>query len=156
MTLIFPSITGAFYPNYFIQTSNDSVDEREAFETLGGRDPCNSVYFSGFEPKYIGPLYQTKVKELFKDIIPNLDHIKVSFDNGTSKIYATIKNYEDLVDNGVFDDSRLAVYVPGRVIPEVYWAVKMRKLVKHQPVLSVMQCVHVLFNCYYSVFISVV
>jgi ATP-dependent RNA helicase TDRD9 len=130
--------TGAFYPNYFIQTSNDGADEREAFAILGGRDPCNTVYFSGFDPKYIGPLYQKKVKELFYDVIPNLDHVKVSFDNGTSKIYVTIKNYDNQVDDGVFDNNRLTAYVPGRVIPEVYSAIKMRKSSDY-PILTVMK-----------------
>lgn len=41
-------ICGAFYPNYFVRSSEGGqIDEALAVRTLGGRDPYTTVYFTG-------------------------------------------------------------------------------------------------------------
>ncbi|CAG9820352.1 unnamed protein product [Phaedon cochleariae] len=57
--LIIKIITaGAFYPNFFVRAP-DCVqqDEREAVKMVGGRNPFQSVYFTGLDPTQPGPLY---------------------------------------------------------------------------------------------------
>lgn len=63
-------MAGAFYPNYFIPMSvgGKELMERQSFTELGGRDPCNTVFFTGFDhEKYIGPLYTLQIKKLLSE-----------------------------------------------------------------------------------------
>lgn len=114
-------ICGAFYPYYFYTSS---VLERESFHILAGRDPCNTVFFKGFDPNYIGVLYEKNIKQLFKDIAP-MQELKVTFDNNSQRIFVTFSNSTKYYDdkNDIFIES-----MPGRVLTEIYKAVKMRKL----------------------------
>lgn len=120
-------IAGAFYPNFFIRSGvNEEIGDREAYHRLNGRDPCNTVYFSGFDQKYIGPLYQQNIKELLKDCTPDPRSMLVSFDNSSEKIFVTFRkidedSYQTKGDSGV-------EIVPGQVATEVYKAVKYQKL----------------------------
>lgn len=47
-------IAGAFYPQYFLQVSEDEGRERDAVRTLGGLDPRNTVSKSCELVKYCG------------------------------------------------------------------------------------------------------
>lgn len=57
---------GAFYPNYFIRSSNaGQIDEREAVKTLSGRDPYRTVYMSSMSRDQPGQLYISNIKKYF-------------------------------------------------------------------------------------------
>lgn len=112
------NFAGAFYPNYFLRSTHDEKTDREAFQQVGGRDPETTVFFGGFNHKYIGQLYTLDIKRYFEKLeIPN-DRIRVSFDDTNEKIFVTFKR------NKI--DSETEV-VPGKVVTEVYKAVKLRK-----------------------------
>lgn len=119
-------ILGAFYPNYFLRTpSLDADSERETFRTLGGRDPCNTVYFMGFESKYIGQLYVQQIKDIFKQAAIQAKNIDVRFEQGSQKIYITFK---DDLENDEKDSKNFMIAIPGRIRYEVYKAIKIRQL----------------------------
>lgn len=79
-------ICGAFYPNYFVRSSEGGqIDEEDAVRRLGGRDPFTTVYFTGKPSEQPGQLYVSNVKNLLKDCA---EQMKVTFDSGTSgKVY---------------------------------------------------------------------
>lgn len=117
-------IAGAFYPNYFVRSSDGAQsNERDAFHTLGGRDPCNTVFLTGLDPKYIGLIYQQTIINMFKDCAQLRQNITVSFDNSGQKIYITFakNSHAKKMELNVED-------MPGRVQIEIYKAVKMRKI----------------------------
>lgn len=120
---------GAFYPYYFYTSP---VIERESFHILGGRDPCNTVFFKGFDPDYVGLLYEKNIKDMFTDIIP-LKDIKVNFDDNSQRVYVTFSNNDKYREMS----SNLVDLMPGRVLTEVYKAIKMRKL-KANTTISIM------------------
>lgn len=120
-------IAGAFYPNYFIRSNSCNDDgDRLAFHRLNGRDPCNTVYFSGFDQKYIGPLYQKTIKNLLKDCTPDSRNMIVTFDNTSEKIFVTFRKRAD-EQYQMPGDSGVEV-VPGQVATEVYKAIKYHQL----------------------------
>lgn len=118
-------IAGAFYPNYFVRSSDGGAqaNERDAFHTLGGRDPCNTVFLTGLDPKYLGIIYQQTIIDMFQDCAKLRQNISVSFDNSGQKIYITFAKNTNVkkLELNVED-------MPGRVQIEVYKAVKMRKI----------------------------
>lgn len=119
-------IAGAFYPNFFVRSSDGSgsqANERDAFHTLGGRDPCNTVFLTGLDPKYIGIIYQQTIIDMFKDCAQLRQNINVSFDNSGQKIYLTFAKNTNVnkVELNVEE-------MPGRVQVEIYKAIKMRKI----------------------------
>lgn len=120
-------ISGAFYPNFFMRsTSNRRQSEREHFEVIGGRDPCNTVYFTGFEQKYLRNIYTTSIKDLFikHKVTDDPKKIKVAFDVGSQKVFVTFRT-----DGKIDDQKEYGVACqPGFVITEVYKAIKMRNL----------------------------
>lgn len=114
-------IAGAFYPNFFVRSADGSQsNERDAFQKLGGRDPCNTVFLTGLDPKFVGIIYQQTIIDMFKDCTGFRQDIKISFDNSGQKIYITFAKHKNL-ELKVED-------MPGRVQIEVYKAVKMRKI----------------------------
>ncbi|XP_054743401.1 probable ATP-dependent RNA helicase spindle-E [Anastrepha obliqua] len=126
MTIILKIIiAGAFYPNYFTRSNlNDTERERGIYHTLCGNDPCNTVYFTGFNTRHIGQLYAGSIKDLFRAVRIHPKNIEVRFQPGAERVFVTFKNDRD-------DDSEGGAYrlvVPGRVCPEVYKAVRMRML----------------------------
>jgi ATP-dependent RNA helicase TDRD9 len=129
-------IAGAFYPHYFVKTNTGLMAERQAYADLGCRDPFSTIYFRGFETKYFAPLYQKRVKQLLAEAAPP-ERMKVSADQGCQKIYVTFKSYENNVDTGVAENDVRKSYVPGRIVPEVYWALKLRQA-EFRPELNVL------------------
>ncbi|XP_067635728.1 probable ATP-dependent RNA helicase spindle-E [Eurosta solidaginis] len=118
-------IAGAFYPNYFTRSNlNDTERERGIYHTLCGNDPCSTVYFTGFNARHIGQLYTGSIKELFRAVHIHPRNIEVRFQTGTERVFVTFKKEEDDEDDG----GRLKLYVPGRVLPEIYKAVRLRML----------------------------
>lgn len=110
------AISGAFYPNYFVRSSEGGqVDEAMAVRTLGGRDPYTTVYFTGKPPEQPGQLYVSKIKDVLGDCGNDMH---VSFDSGGSgKAYIQFRK-----------GSSKGLQLPGKILPEVYRAVKYRQL----------------------------
>lgn len=121
-------IAGAFYPNIFVRKTPDNDYPRDAFRTIDGHDPRNTVYFKGFPRNNIRCLYTEATKAVFvKSGIVDAEHsedVRVLFDDGTEKVYITFKSMMEVSDKGDYGVERM----PGRVATEVYKAVKMRKL----------------------------
>lgn len=119
-------IAGAFYPNYFIRDSPVRVrTEREMFESLGGNNPCNTVYFTNFDSKYVRHIYIKAIKNYFvkSNVVDDPDKVKVTIENGSHKIFVTFKvtsKKDDKRDYGFAS-------MPGFVATEVYKAIKMRQ-----------------------------
>lgn len=100
---------------------HDEKNDREAFQQVGGRDPETTVFFAGFNQKYIGQLYTLDIKRFFKACEIPKENIRVSFDDTNEKIFITFKR--NVIDTA----SDVVEVVPGKVVTEVYKAVKMRK-----------------------------
>lgn len=117
-------IAGAFYPNFFVRSAEGSrANERDAYQVLGGRDPCNTVFLTGLDPKYVGIIYQQSIIDMFKDCAGLRHNIKISFDNSGQKIFITFAK------NAAVKPMELKIEdMPGRVQIEIYKAVKMRKI----------------------------
>ncbi|CAD0203892.1 unnamed protein product [Chrysodeixis includens] len=116
-------LAGAFYPQYFVQVSEDESREREAVRTLGGLDPRNTVYIKNFPDNQPGEVYATAIKKaIFKHIS---DEPRVSFDKNSKKIYLT---FNDGVDEMSGAQNRGDPSIPGQVVLPVYKAVKARQL----------------------------
>lgn len=112
------TFAGAFYPNYFMRSPHNEKTDRDAFQDVGGRDPETTVFFSNFNHKYIGQLYTLEIKRFFKQCDIPKEDIRVSFDDTNEKIFVTFKRNK--IDE-------MKEVVPGKVVTEVYKAVKMRK-----------------------------
>lgn len=111
-------IAGAFYPNYFVQQQIGSENNfLEAYKCVGGRDPRNTIYFTGFSSNYIRPLYTKSIKNYFvaNDVVDeeNANDIIVSFDFN-SKVFVTFNT-----------DERSAI---GNIPSAVYKSIKMNEL----------------------------
>lgn len=122
-------IAGAFYPNYFSRSTKlkRSLDA-DGFKTLGGRDPSDSVYFTGFKSDDLPHIYIKSIRDIlirFKVISPKDAHnVIVSHDGLSEKVYVTFrKNGKegDMKDYGV-------ACQPGFVLTEIYKAIKMRMI----------------------------
>lgn len=118
-------LLGAFYPHYFVRTSNE-MEDRETFRTINGRNPCNTVFFTGFEEKYIRPLYVQSIKKLLKPCTNSPDNIQVAFDEGNEKVYVTFKQTKASLEANVDPDLNFVEMGPGQVAIEVYKALKLR------------------------------
>ncbi|KAH8383191.1 hypothetical protein KR009_007200 [Drosophila setifemur] len=122
-------IAGAFYPNYFLRSKRSCpAQDREVFQVISGLDPCRTVYFTNFQPGYMGELYTRRIKELFQEAKIPPENIDVTFQHGSQKVFVTFKE-EDFDE----DKSDLIV-VPGLVKLEVYKAVRMRLSQINRPV----------------------
>ncbi|XP_017954934.1 probable ATP-dependent RNA helicase spindle-E [Drosophila navojoa] len=114
-------IAGAFYPNYFMRSNKANADyDRSLYQTICGNDPCRTVYFTNFEPRYMGELYTRRIKELFLEAKIPPENIDVTFQHGSEKLFVTFKPDDEDTD------TTKVVQVPGRVMTEVYKAVRMR------------------------------
>lgn len=114
-------IAGAFYPNYFMRSNNLNADyDRSLFQSICGNDPCRTVFFTHYEPRYMGELYTRRIKELFLEVKIPPESMDVTFLHGSEKVFVTFKSDDDDMD------TTKVVQVPGRVMTEVYKAVRMR------------------------------
>lgn len=130
-TILKVVIAGAFYPNFFATPPiTNPMIERDVFHGLNGRDPENTVFFTGFRQEHIRQLYVDSIRDLFRDTVvdaENIDRIKISFDPNSEKVFVTFEHLHQ------FDDDRIdwetkRCSLPGKVLTEVYKAVKMRKM----------------------------
>uniref|UniRef100_A0A1A9UIK5 Probable ATP-dependent RNA helicase spindle-E n=1 Tax=Glossina austeni TaxID=7395 RepID=A0A1A9UIK5_GLOAU len=116
-------IAGAFYPNYFTRTNlNDFVREHGIYQVLCGNDPCNTVYFTNFDNRYIGQLYTRSFKELFKSAHIYPEDIEVRFQPGSQRVFITFNNEANFGSEDIVE----RLMVPGRVRPEIFKAIRMR------------------------------
>lgn len=119
-------IAGGFYPNFFTR-SLIHIDDyaRGAFQSIGTRDPRNTVYYTGFDRDHVRCLYTKPIKRTFIDngIVPSEKTVQVNFDYGSNKTFITFKNDADdyHYENGTES-------MPGKVCTEVYKSLKMREL----------------------------
>ncbi|KAG4078989.1 hypothetical protein HA402_001644 [Bradysia odoriphaga] len=118
-------IAGAFYPHYFVRSS-DEMEDRETFRTINGRNPCNTVFFSGFEEKYIRPLYVQSIKKLLKSCTNSPDNIQVTFDEGNEKVFVSFKQTKASLEANIDPDLHFVEMGPGQVAIEVYKALKLK------------------------------
>lgn len=122
-------IAGAFYPHYYARsTRNKREAEVSNFKQLCGRDPCDTVYFSGFDADCCRHFYIERIKDFFirQKVVEkeNAHKLKITFDDLAKKVFVTFKKSgkeDDIKDYGVAAQ-------PGFVLTEVYKSIKMRKL----------------------------
>lgn len=125
-------IAGAFYPNYYAtQTIDNPMVERDVFHTMNGRDPENTVYFSGFRTENIRELYVDSIRNIFRDQVvdkEDLDCVKISFDENSEKVFVTFDMNKNFNEDNRTDWETKHITIPGKTLTEVYKAVKMRKM----------------------------
>ncbi|KAM3962437.1 tudor domain containing 9 protein spindle E [Aphomia sociella] len=115
-------IAGAFYPQYFVQVSQDESREREAMKILDGHNPRNTVYLKNFPENQPGEVYAAAIKNAVKQHIR--DEPRVTFDKNSRKVYLTFSDVKCLKTNKSSGDPT----IPGQVLLPVYKAVKARVL----------------------------
>ncbi|XP_030375012.1 probable ATP-dependent RNA helicase spindle-E [Scaptodrosophila lebanonensis] len=124
-------IAGAFYPNYFMCKNKTNLSqEREVYHIVGGNDPCRTVYFTNFEPRYMGELYTEKIKEIFKQTNIPPENIDVTFQHGSEKVFITFKCKDSSNDGNTTE----TIKKQGRVVTEVYKALRLRMICLHHPI----------------------
>lgn len=134
-------IAGAFYPNYFSRSSRNRREIIEQqFKTLCGKDPCNTVYFTGFLPDYLPHIYLDRIRNIFTST-PNgesvvgtndLHNIQVTHAIGTEKVCVTFRKNgkeDDLQEYGV-------ACQPGFVLTEVFKSQLLTSTSHEIPILS--------------------
>lgn len=125
-------IAGAFYPNFFatLPITNPMV-ERDIFRAMNGRDPDNTVFFTGFRKDHIRQLYVDSIQQIFRNTVVDEDDIgcvKVSFDTDSEKVFVTFDIDRSVNDGDRKDWMTQRCSIPGKTLMEVYKAVKMRKM----------------------------
>lgn len=125
-------IAGAFLPYYFTQNANDDYMEREVCKILSNLQPHNTVYFKNMNNNLLGTLYQNQIQQHFvrNKVCSNPDNIKVTFDlNKSQKVFVTFLNGNTLFDDGYAKKVGDGNVVCGKILPEVYKSVNMRRLI---------------------------
>lgn len=122
-------ISGAFYPHFFARSSINSDDyTRTAFQSIGTRDPRNTIYYTGFDREHLRYLYKKSIKNIFieNDVVPMemAKCVRVNFDPGSNKTFVTFK-YDENADYRFENGNEL---MPGKICPEVYKSLRMRDL----------------------------
>lgn len=118
-------IAGAFYPNYFSRSTRTQRERiEEQFKTMCGKDPCNTVYFTGFKPDYLPHIYFDRIRHIFTSTqgdnaivdAKDVHKIQVTHAVGTEKILVTFRK-----NNKGDDLKRYGVACqPGFVLTEVF------------------------------------
>lgn len=125
-------IAGAFYPNFYsTPVISNPMIERDVYRCLNGRDPNNTVFFTGFRQDYIRQLYVDSIRNLFRETVvdsKNIDRVKVSFDGMSEKVYVTFDVSQNNECHRQDDWITRHCSLPGKTQTEVYKAVKMRKM----------------------------
>lgn len=121
-------IAGAFIPFYFIQTAPSDTTERDAFVEVNDQDVRRSFYFRDVEQQYIGLYNDILKKEIVQlGICNKINDIDISFSGSSKKIIVTITRDETMDDKKI---GQRLVLAAGKILPEVYLAVKFRELKK--------------------------
>lgn len=114
------------------------MEDRQTFRTINGRNPCNTVYFSGFPEKFIRPLYVESIKKMMMPCTNSPDNIQVTFDEGNEKVFVTFRQTRASLEANMDTDLKCTEMGPGQVCIEVYKALKLRKSSKPM-IIRVMQ-----------------
>lgn len=114
------------------------MEDRDTFRVISGRNPCNTVYFSGFQEKYIRPMYVESIKKILQPCTNSPDNIQVTFDEGNEKVFVSFKQTKASLQANTDNELNYVEMAPGQVCIEVYKAVKLRKTSK-QSQIKVMQ-----------------
>lgn len=105
--------------------------ERDIFATMNGRDPNNTVFYTGFRKDIIRQLYVDSIQNFFRGTVideEDIGCVKVSFDNDSEKVFVTF-DIDGSASDAVNDDWLThRCSIPGKTVMEVYKAVKMRKM----------------------------
>lgn len=119
-------ICGAFYPNYFIKSSDfGNVDSKEAVKILNGRDPFNTIYFTNMKMHQPGHIYVRQIKRLLHcEDNPN---VKIGFDPQSTKIFVEFKNNRQ-PEQVTIDGKKFIATVRNQIALEVYENVRKRQL----------------------------
>lgn len=129
---------GAFMPNYFITGQSSEFLEQDIHKQLGGKNPLNSIYFKNMKKEYVGEVYEEQLRQKLVDvgICRNTKDVKVTIDKGSTKIFVEFVDGSSEIDNEIYDAvnvgdqyrSRSTSVISGKVAPEVFKAVRLRKL----------------------------
>lgn len=125
-------IAGAFIPNFYICGESNELLEQEIYKELCGKSPYNTVIFKNMDNKYIGEVYEEPIKQKLIEMGICRDHgnIEITFEKGSSKFLVEFDSKDEKIEDGVEEifDTSLSSLVPGKTAPEVYKAIKLRKL----------------------------
>lgn len=119
-------IAGSFgSANYFVPSANSQDGEREAFKAVDDFDLFRTVYFKNMDRDIVGDVYEDSIREAFerKDIVKSIRDMRVFFDYRKSeKVYVVFeRNLRTVESSG-------EKTVVGKIMPEVFKAVKMRQI----------------------------
>lgn len=134
-------IAGAFYPNFFSRSSRSCREFIEhKFKTLDGKDPCNTVYFTGFKSDKFPHIYLDRIRQIFTSNMngesfmdaSQIHQIKVTHNHGSEKIFVTFQK------NGKEHDIKKygVACQPGFVLTEVFKAHLLRSTTNEIPIFS--------------------
>lgn len=129
-------IAGAFTPNYFISGELTELRESDINKEIGWCDFRNTIYFRCKEKLVHGALYQQQIKQKIVDagICASTNDMELKFDN--FKIFVQFLGDSSQVDREKYSvdsirenfGSMNAMAAAGKIVPEVYKAVKARIL----------------------------
>jgi ATP-dependent RNA helicase TDRD9 len=114
-------IAGAFYPNYF--EFGGSPPTRDDYKSLSNMNPSSCVYLKRMPANRLSQIYERQVREnLFSSgVADDIDEMQVKFDTNSTRLVVEFKSI-------THEES---VLMPGEVRPEIYRAVKLRKIQKN-------------------------
>ncbi|XP_047994104.1 probable ATP-dependent RNA helicase spindle-E [Leguminivora glycinivorella] len=116
-------LAGAFYPQYFVQGSQNETRERDALRELGGLDPRTTVYLKNFPDHQPGSIYAVAIRNKVHELIK--EEPRVTFDNNSRKVFLTFSKEESNSRTKKTDGDPT---IPGQILLAVYKAVKARNL----------------------------
>lgn len=126
---------GAFYPNYFSRsTKSKRSQDQELSKKVGGRDPSDTVYFTGFNFDDFPQIYIRRIKDIlvYSSVISEKDahNVIISHDGKSERVYVSFKKFGkegDIKAYGVACN-------PGFVLTDVYKAIKLRNSKLHHSI----------------------
>lgn len=97
-------IAGAFYPNYFVRSTQSTELCKSGTATLlYNRNPMNTVYLQGWPVDQPGPLYNRQIQQIFIKHLRFANHknIEISFD-GSSRVYIEYNKNDEITHGYTF------------------------------------------------------
>ncbi|CAG9770070.1 unnamed protein product [Ceutorhynchus assimilis] len=122
-------MAGAFYPNFFVKSSDGRQKgrERECVKTIGGRDPCTTIYFSGFETNQPGQIYVRQIKRMLREDGEQKTDCHISFD-GSTKIYVEFRNISDSITFNTDGFNNSSSRASKKIPKQLYEMIRKRQL----------------------------
>lgn len=122
-------VAGAFLPNYFICGESSEIKVQEVYKTMRSKNPLNTIIFRCNEKINIGKVYEEQIKKkiVAAGICKNINEVEVEFEKGSSKIFVTFPESQ-AVDSEDLECKMSSSSVPGKVVSEIYKAVKLRQM----------------------------